>query len=137
LQINSRYEFYETIEFEDKFFSPTADKELAQKYKLYSVLVHSGAPQGGHYYAYIRPDGEQWLKFDDETVTKVTDREAIMDQFGEDSTNNGTRAARALLHLILGSLLSCLLSVYIISEGAYNGPLVSRCDAATRRNSDG
>ena len=35
-------------------------------YRLHSVLVHSGGVHGGHYYAFIRPDGRQWLKFDDD-----------------------------------------------------------------------
>ena len=35
-------------------------------YRLHSVLVHSGGVHGGHYYAFIRPDGKQWLKFDDD-----------------------------------------------------------------------
>lgn len=42
-------------------------------YKLHSVLVHSGGVHGGHYYAYIRPDGKQWLKFDDTAVTLEDD----------------------------------------------------------------
>jgi ubiquitin carboxyl-terminal hydrolase 7 len=31
---------------------------------------------------YIRPDGKQWLKFDDERVQKADEREAMDSQFG-------------------------------------------------------
>lgn len=30
------------------------------------MLVHSGGVHGGHYYAFIKPNGKQWFKFDDE-----------------------------------------------------------------------
>ena len=40
-------------------------------YALHSVLVHSGGVHGGHYYAFIRPDGKRWLKFDDERVRAI------------------------------------------------------------------
>jgi hypothetical protein len=46
-----------------------ADRSVRNLYRLHSVLVHSGGVHGGHYYAYIRPDGKQWLKFDDMSVT--------------------------------------------------------------------
>lgn len=39
---------------------------MRNQYRLHSVLVHSGGVHSGHYYAFIRPDGRQWLKFDDD-----------------------------------------------------------------------
>lgn len=74
-QINDRYEFYEELDLDvgdRKYHSAAADPTKRNKYKLHSVLVHSGGTHGGHYYAYIRPDGKQWLKFDDEKVRVVT-----------------------------------------------------------------
>lgn len=47
------------------------------------MLVHSGGVHGGHYYAYVRPDGKQWLRFDDEHVTQEEAEHAMRDQFGE------------------------------------------------------
>jgi ubiquitin carboxyl-terminal hydrolase 7 len=55
---------------------------VRNKYKLHSVLVHSGGVHGGHYYAYIRPDGKNWLKFDDTAVTCEDDCKALDEQFG-------------------------------------------------------
>ncbi|KAL0322105.1 UNVERIFIED_CONTAM: Ubiquitin carboxyl-terminal hydrolase 12 [Sesamum calycinum] len=49
----------------------------------FSVLVHSGGVHGGHYYAYIRPTlSDQWLKFDDERVTKEDMKRALEEQYG-------------------------------------------------------
>ena len=53
-----------------KYLSPDADRSKRNKYRLHSVLVHSGGTHGGHYYAYSRPDGVNWLKFEDEQVRR-------------------------------------------------------------------
>jgi hypothetical protein len=71
LQINDRYEFPDELDLdvgEGKYLSENADRSVRNLYKLHSVLVHSGGVHGGHYYAFIQPDGKQWLKFDDERV---------------------------------------------------------------------
>lgn len=56
------------------------DPQRPNRYILHSVLVHSGDVHGGHYFAYIRPDGRreggQWCKFNDEIVTQVRVRRA-------------------------------------------------------------
>lgn len=44
--------------------------------------MHSGGVHGGHYYAFIRPDGKEWFRFDDERVTKEDDKRAMDEQFG-------------------------------------------------------
>ncbi|KAG2434916.1 hypothetical protein HYH02_012114 [Chlamydomonas schloesseri] len=94
VKINDRYEFYDELDLDrdaGKFLSPTGAQLLStgdsssaprNTYKLHSVLVHSGGVHGGHYYAYIRPDGKQWLKFDDDRVTKAEPRDALEGQFG-------------------------------------------------------
>lgn len=60
-------------------------------YRLHGVLVHSGDLHGGHYFALIKPDREtRWLKFDDDRVTPVTDREVLEENYGgEPQTPNG------------------------------------------------
>ena len=68
---------------ERSYFTAAADPNVVNVYRLHSVLVHSGGPNGGHYYAFIRPlTSEQWFKFDDERVTKVKEKEAVEGQFG-------------------------------------------------------
>jgi ubiquitin carboxyl-terminal hydrolase 7 len=72
MQINDRYEFPDELDLdvgEGKYLSENADRSVRNLYKLHSVLVHSGGVHGGHYYAFIQPDGKQWLKFDDERVS--------------------------------------------------------------------
>lgn len=60
LQINDRYEFYDTIDLDrgdGQYLSSAADRNLHNTYKLLAVLVHSGGVHGGHYYAYVRCGG--------------------------------------------------------------------------------
>ena len=71
MQINDRYEFPPELDLDYKdgcLLSDNADRSVRNLYALHSVLVHSGGVHGGHYYAFIRPDGKRWLKFDDEKV---------------------------------------------------------------------
>lgn len=88
VKINDRYEFPEQLDLDagdGKYLSPDADRSVRNKYLLHSVLVHSGGVNGGHYYAYIRPDLRgQWFKFDDERVTKEEVTKALDEQYGED-----------------------------------------------------
>jgi ubiquitin carboxyl-terminal hydrolase 7 len=73
-----------------KYLSPDADRSVRNKYLLHSVLVHSGGVNGGHYYAYIRPDLRgKWFKFDDERVTKEEASKALDEQYGGDDDNAG------------------------------------------------
>ena len=59
-----------------------ADRSKPWKYELHSVLVHSCDLHSGHNYALIRPDrGPQWLKFDNDRVTPVTDLEVLEDNY--------------------------------------------------------
>lgn len=55
------------------------------------MLVHSGDRYGGHYFALIKPDREtRWLKFDDDKVTPVTDREVLEENYGGEPLNGIT-----------------------------------------------
>ncbi|KAJ9545953.1 hypothetical protein OSB04_025660 [Centaurea solstitialis] len=84
--INDRYEFPLQLDLDrenGKYLSPQADRSVRNLYTLHSVLVHSGGVHGGHYYAYIRPTlSDQWLKFDDERVTKEDLKRALDEQYG-------------------------------------------------------
>ncbi|KFM24284.1 Ubiquitin carboxyl-terminal hydrolase 12, partial [Auxenochlorella protothecoides] len=84
VKINDRYEFGEELDLDvgdRKYLAASAARGVRNKYKLLAVLVHSGGVHGGHYYAYIRPDGARWLKFDDERVEAAeADRAAEQDE---------------------------------------------------------
>lgn len=50
--------------------------------------MHSGDVNGGHYFALIKPDRDtRWLKFDDDRVTPVTDREVLEENYGGEPLN--------------------------------------------------
>jgi ubiquitin carboxyl-terminal hydrolase 7 len=85
-QINDRHEFPFSIDLAE-FLSESADRSESHVYKLHGVLVHSGDLNGGHYFAMIKPDADgKWLKFDDDRVTPVTDKEVLEDNYGGDVT---------------------------------------------------
>uniref|UniRef100_A0A7S3E714 Ubiquitinyl hydrolase 1 n=1 Tax=Rhodosorus marinus TaxID=101924 RepID=A0A7S3E714_9RHOD len=81
VKINDWYEFGNEIDL-TKYVEKSDGNDV---YVLHSVLVHSGDVNGGHYYAFIRPnpeDGEKWYKFDDEIVTEAKPKQALDDNFG-------------------------------------------------------
>lgn len=66
----------------------SADKSQSWVYKLHGVLVHSGDLHGGHYFALIKPEKDsRWLKYDDDRVTPVTDREVLEENYGGEPLN--------------------------------------------------
>ncbi|XP_011315103.1 ubiquitin carboxyl-terminal hydrolase 47 [Fopius arisanus] len=45
-------------------------------YELFSIMIHSGSASGGHYYAYIKDfRTNEWLCFNDQNVTPITDED--------------------------------------------------------------
>ena len=83
-----------------EFLDESADRSQSHIYKLHGVLVHSGNLHGGQYFALIKPDREtRWLKFDDDRVTPVTDKEVLDDNYGDEIMNEalsqGQRRNRA------------------------------------------
>jgi ubiquitin carboxyl-terminal hydrolase 7 len=58
---------------------------MIDAYLSFSVLVHSGDLNAGHYYAFLRPEKEgEFFKFDDDRVTRATKRETLQENFGGD-----------------------------------------------------
>jgi len=100
IKINDRYEFPELLDLDSKdihIFGPEAPTNVSNQYKLHSVLVHSGGLHGGHYYVYIRPDGEKWYKFDDDHVEATDKTRACDEQFGAGGVDeDGAMSAPAL-----------------------------------------
>ena len=60
------------------------------RYKLHSVLVHSGGVHGGHYFSFTCVDGKQWLKFDDEKVGTSVSKIPFLLCNGLESGRNST-----------------------------------------------
>ena len=67
-------------------------------YELFSVMVHSGFAQGGHYYAYIKSfDNERWYLFNDSSVKEVGEEELKQTFGGENKGWSGSSASAYLL----------------------------------------
>ena len=87
VKINDRYEFPMEIDMTPYLRDKSPQKNQDNTFVLHSVLVHSGDLHGGHYCAFIKRDchdPEDWYKFDDTKVSKVSSKEAVEDNYGED-----------------------------------------------------
>lgn len=87
VKINDRHEFPYEIDLAE-FLDENADRSESHVYRLHGVLVHSGDLHGGHYFALIKPDrNTRWLKYDDDRVTPVTDKEVLEENYGGEALN--------------------------------------------------
>ncbi|KAG7820411.1 hypothetical protein KL928_001848 [Ogataea angusta] len=86
VKINDKYEFFDSIDLK-----PYLDKEAPNydenwEYQLQGVLVHQGDVSVGHYYAMIKPTPkDEWFRFEDDKVWRVTPYEVFEGNFGADS----------------------------------------------------
>lgn len=81
-KLNSRLEFHKTLDL-SPYLSKDGDLTKSATYNLFGVLVHKGQIAGGHYMAYLRTTlDDQWYKFNDNIVEKVSEKEAIEDNYG-------------------------------------------------------
>jgi len=81
VKINDYCQYYDEIDLE-KYMTENHDQET--KYKLFSVLVHSGTGTGsGHYYAFIKAGTtKKWFKMNDEMVSTADPEEVFEANFG-------------------------------------------------------
>ncbi|KAL4481086.1 hypothetical protein ABPG72_015041 [Tetrahymena utriculariae] len=59
-------------------------------YELFSILMHQGTADSGHYYCYIWNEQKQkWFKYNDSTVTEANEEDLLFEAYGKpDSTKN-------------------------------------------------
>lgn len=90
VKINDRYEYPESIDLSP--YLDHSNKSIAPDpcvYDLHGVLVHSGDITTGHYYTMIKPDKtDNWYRFDDDKVWKVTKRQVFEENFGMNLADN-------------------------------------------------
>lgn len=99
-KVNDKYIFPEILNL-NMFVDPNS-RSKDYVYHLQGVLVHSGNLNGGHYVAYIKPGKEtDWFKFNDSVVTKVSPKEAILDNYGD---GIGNTSAYMLIYMLESEL---------------------------------
>lgn len=72
-KIDSYFAFPEVLDV------PSSNENISLSLK--SVVVHSGTPQFGHYFSFAR-QSEQWIRFDDDQVSKVSTNDMQQSAFG-------------------------------------------------------
>jgi ubiquitin C-terminal hydrolase len=90
VKINDYYEFPFELDMTKYISEAKKDVDL-NKYTLKSVVVHMGNCEGGHYYAFIKNEEEQWYEFNDTQVTPSNISSLKEEAFGGEETfnNNG------------------------------------------------
>lgn len=130
VKINDRHEFPFEIDL-DEFLDASADRSQPWVYKLHGVLVHSGDLHGGHYFALIKPDREtRWLKFDDDRVTPVTDKEVLEENYGGEALNGVPQSLQRNQVRTMKRFTNAYMLVYI-REAAINEVLAPFTDEDT------
>ncbi|KAK6204314.1 ubiquitin carboxyl-terminal hydrolase [Scheffersomyces amazonensis] len=86
VKIDDFYEFPDKIDLKPYLDEdlPAEIKNQNWNYKLHGVLVHQGSISNGHYYAMIKPNGNDdvWLRFDDDKVWRATKTQVFHENFG-------------------------------------------------------
>lgn len=89
----------------------------AVKYRLHAVLVHDGAPSGGHYWTFIRDwrvmEGEfTWMKFSDSLVSRVSEADMLLWSAG----GHGHASAYCLIYTSAGVMDNSAMNASIAEE---------------------
>ena len=82
-KLNKRFTFPKLIDLASVCID-AEENDPRSEYELQAVILHMGEYGVGHYYAYVRPDieADEWYRFNDDKVDKVTFEEVITDAFG-------------------------------------------------------
>jgi len=118
VKLNNRFEFYEKIDM-NKFV--VDEIKGNQEYRLFSVLVHSGSINAGHYYSYISPnlDGN-WYKFNDDCVDFALPEQAIENNFGGQKAKAEVTESGDLKTFNLGNDTNAYMLIYVKSSAKEN-----------------
>ena len=114
-KVHDKFEYPPELHLDEFLDKSNGPPTVPNNYLLHSVLVHSGDVNGGHYYAYIRPESDfwsavsaqksleegPWFKFDDEVVTRENPTAAFEKCFGRPK---GT---------LIGNMASAYMLVYV------------------------
>ncbi|KAG2019672.1 ubiquitin carboxyl-terminal hydrolase 5 [Coprinopsis cinerea AmutBmut pab1-1] len=102
VKLHDRFEYPARIDLAE-FLSETVAAQSKSEpwvYRLHAVISHDGGIHGGQYLAYVQPDRQRWLKFDDDRVTPVIEREVFEGNFGGyPSGPNSGKSAYVLVYI--------------------------------------
>jgi hypothetical protein len=86
-------------------------------YELYSVLIHAGNANGGHYYAYIKnfADGK-WYEFNDTNVTAITEEKVKSMAGGDDSPRHKAYGVSTNAYMLMYRLVDRKLNLMKVSN---------------------
>lgn len=83
VKVNDRYEFFDKLDLKPYIDKDAQAMKENWEYELHGVLVHQGDVSMGHYYAMIKPtEKDEWFRFDDDKVWRVTPDEVFEGSFG-------------------------------------------------------
>ncbi|TMS37211.1 hypothetical protein L596_004188 [Steinernema carpocapsae] len=89
VKINDRFDFPIELDL-NEFVVDNASQDF--NYVLQAVLVHSGDFHGGHYVVFINTNLRgvaKWCKFDDDVVSRATEDDAVLANYGGDEIEMG------------------------------------------------
>jgi len=94
-KLNNRFEFPKTMDLAEICID-VEESDPRSEYELQAVIVHVGEYGIGHYYAYVRPDidSDEWYRFNDDNVDKVSFEDVIEDAYGGLRTKNTSEEER-------------------------------------------
>ena len=91
IKLNDYYEFPIDLDM-NRFtgdFLNNKGKDVNNKYKLKSIVIHQGHCEGGHYYAFIRDNKTQeWHQFNDTSVTYFDVKDIPKEAYGGNTNKN-------------------------------------------------
>ena len=89
VKINDYYEFPQILDMGKYLYeNKGGENSDMNKYILKSVVVHMGNTEQGHYYAFIRKEGDKWYQFNDTEVTPFDINFLEEETFGGDEVYN-------------------------------------------------
>ena len=91
VKINDYYEFPQVLDMGKYLYDKNKDNNSnddMNKFILKSVVVHMGNTEQGHYYAFIRKEGDKWYQFNDTEVTPFDINFLEEETFGGDEVFN-------------------------------------------------
>lgn len=102
LKINKLISFPDKLNMKAFTQENLNDKEYKNEdyydYQLKGVIIHKGSAEYGHYYSFIKSEGN-WFEFNDQTVSKVNYTKIKQKGFGSDDNKDGMKAESAYLLL--------------------------------------